>query len=94
VFVDFPLGHTAGKPNDPRLQREIVRSALAAFVELEVPGAMKMTSFRWSASEGWKHEAMRGGDARTARSSRPVYQSEADRALAEAAGDCSSCVFL
>src|SRR3970282_2165386 len=28
VFLDFPLGCPAGKPNEPDLQREILRAAL------------------------------------------------------------------
>ena len=30
VFLDFPLGCPAGKPNEPELQREILRAALAS----------------------------------------------------------------
>jgi hypothetical protein len=30
VFLDFPLGCPAGKPNEPELQRKILRAALAA----------------------------------------------------------------
>ena len=93
TFLDFPLGHTAGKPKAPELQREIVRAALAAMDELERPGAVKMLPYRWASDDDWKREAMLGGDARTERSSSPVYQCEADRALAAAAGDCPTCIF-
>ena len=92
TFVDFPLGRTAGKPNAPELQREIVRAALAAMDELERPGAVKMLPYRWAPDDEWKRETMLSGDARTERSSAPVYQCEADRALAAAAGDCPTCV--
>lgn len=30
VFLDFPLGATVGKPNEPKLQRDILRATLAA----------------------------------------------------------------
>ena len=30
VFLDFPLGCPAGKPNEPELQRDILRAALRA----------------------------------------------------------------
>ena len=93
VFLDYPLGHTAGKAREPELQREIVAAALAAVNELDRPGAMKMLAYHWSRDDDWKHEVMLGGDVRTERSSRPVYQYEADRALAAAAGDCPTCVF-
>ena len=94
AFLDFPLGHTAGKANDTALQREIVAAALAAVDELERPGAVKMLPHRWSSDDDWKREAMLSGDARTHRSSSPEYQCEADRALAAAAPDCPTCVFL
>ena len=94
VFLDYPLGHTAGKAKDPELQREIVAAALAAVHELERPGAVKMLPYRWSRDDDWKRETMLGGDTRSHRSSSPEYQCEADRALAAAAGDCATCVFL
>ncbi len=93
VFLDYPLGHSAGKPGDPELQRRIVRAALAAVNELQRPGAVKMLPHHWSCDDAWKREAMASGDTRTERSSRPVYQCEADRALAAAAPDCPTCVF-
>jgi len=31
AFLDFPLGHTAGKPGDPELQRAILADALSSF---------------------------------------------------------------
>lgn len=93
VFLDYPLGHTAGKAKDPMLQRQIVAAALAAVDELEQPGAVKMLPQRWSDDDDWKRETMLNGDTRSHRSSDPEYQSEADRALAAAAGDCPTCVF-
>lgn len=94
VFLDYPLGHTAGKAKDPALQRKIVAAALAAVGELEQPGAVKMLPYRWSDDDDWKRETMLNGDTRSHRSSSPEYQCEADRALAAAAGDCPTCVFL
>lgn len=88
VFLDYPLGHTAGKAKDPELQREIVAAALAAVDELERPGAVKMLPYHWSRDDDWKRETMLGGDTRSQRSSSPAYQCETDRALAAAAGDC------
>ena len=94
AFLDYPLGHTAGKARDPDLQREIVAAALAAVNELDRPGSVKILPYRWSGDDDWKRDTMLGGDSRTERSSSPVYQCEADRALAAAAGDCPTCVFL
>ena len=94
VFLDYPLGHTTGKPLEASLQAEIVAAGLAAFEELDRPGAVKMLPYRWSEDDEWKREVMLSGDARTDRSAEPVYQSDADRRLAEDAGACPTCVFL
>ena len=94
AFLDYPLGHTTGKPLDPGLQRDIVVAALAAFRELDTPGAVKMLPFRWSDDDDWKRDAMASGDARTERLPQPVYQCEADRELARDGADCPTCVFL
>ncbi len=92
VFLDYPLGRTAGKAKDPRLQREIVAAALAAAEELKRPGAVKMLPYRWSRDDDWKRETMLDGDARRHRSSSPEYQCEADRVLAAGARDCPTCI--
>lgn len=84
AFLDFPLGHTTGKPHDPGLQREILIEALDAFVSLTVPGSVKMLPFQWSADASWKETAQRGSeDDRLPRYDTPQYQSEEDRVSAE-----------
>ena len=94
AFLDYPLGHTTGKPLDAGLQREILVASLAAFQELDTPGAVKMLPFRWTDDDEWKREVMLGGDERAERSAQPVYQCEADRRLAPDSGECPTCVFL
>lgn len=94
AFLDYPLGRTAGKPLDSGLQQEVVAAALAAFEELATPGSVKMLPFRWSDNDEWKRDALQTGDTRGERSSQPVYERRADRRLAEAAGECPTCVFL
>ena len=37
VFINFPLGHQTGRPNDPALQRAIVLDALAAAEMISSP---------------------------------------------------------
>ena len=86
AFLDYPLGHTTGKPNDPELQRQIMIEALDAFSSLDAPGKVKMLPFRWSEDESWKEKAFAGGDERRARVDTPQYQSEEDKILAEKAG--------
>jgi len=83
AFLDYPLGHTAGKPHDPELQRRIMREALGAFESLTIPGSIKMLPFVWSTDETWKLEAFAGDDTRTERIDTPQYQTDEDRMRAE-----------
>jgi hypothetical protein len=84
AFLDYPLGHTTGKPYQPALQGAILRAALEGFTSLTIPGSVKMLPFRWSEDEGWKDAAQRGPDDRRPRYDTPQYQNEADRQRAEA----------
>jgi D-proline reductase (dithiol) PrdB len=84
AFLDYPLGHTTGKPHHPALQREIMLAALEAFTSLSTPGSVKMLPFQWHAEETWKQTAQRGQDDRRPRYDTPQYQTEEDRLRAEA----------
>lgn len=84
AFLDFPLGHTTGKPHEPELQREILVQAFDAFTTLAEPGMVVNLPFRWSEADEWKATAMMGGDSRTPRQDTPQYQTEEDRIRAEA----------
>jgi hypothetical protein len=84
AFLDYPLGHTTGKPHEPELQREILVQALEGFTSLTTPGAAKILPFRWSEDDDWKRTAMLDGDSRTPRYDTPQYQNEEDRRRAEA----------
>jgi len=91
AFLDYPLGHTTGKPHQPELQRDILVQALAAFTSLTVPGSVKILPFHWD-DEEWKRTAMMEGDTRVARHDTPQYQTEEDRIRAEAnAATCTVC---
>lgn len=92
AFLDYPLGHTTGKPNQPELQRAILVQALEGFTSLTEPGSIKMLPFRWD-EEDWKRTAMMDGDARVERYETPQYQTEEDRIRAEgnAAVVCTVC---
>ena len=105
VFVDFPLGHTAGKPNDAGLQRSILRDALAALVQTTRPGTITPLAYTWSEDDSWKDRAMRPqatgpGRAQAARDDRverhadPQYQHPEDRVLAETNQRCPGCMWL
>ncbi|HEX9786645.1 MAG TPA: hypothetical protein VGB09_01410 [Candidatus Binatia bacterium] len=49
VFLDFPLGCPAGKPNEPELQRKILRAALAAAPAFDSQWKIVELPFQWSA---------------------------------------------
>ena len=93
VFLDFPLGHTAGRPHDEELQDAIVEAALVAFETMEKPGSIDRLPFHWADDDVWKDSVMRprsGGaegrehrDDRSERSGEPQYQSGMDRLAAE-----------
>jgi len=48
VFLDFPLGCPAGKPNEAGLQRDILRTALNAAPQFGDPWKMVELAFQWS----------------------------------------------
>ena len=104
VYLDFPLGHTAGKAHDPALQRRVLRDTLDALVAIDAPGTVRRLLYRWAEDDAWKDSVRRlgqggsGGDDRTERHPDPQYQCEEDRTAARGAlereGGCPSCVFL
>jgi D-proline reductase (dithiol) PrdB len=93
VFVDFPLGHTAGKRGDRALQRRIMLDALAAVETVRTPGSIRRLPYRWDDTDAWKTSAMGGADGRgdggrarddrVTRHDEPQYQYPEDRAAAE-----------
>jgi hypothetical protein len=83
AFLDYPLGHTTGKPHQPELQREILLQALEGFLSLTTPGSVKILPFKWSEDHAWQETAQRGPDDRRPRYETPQYQNEEDRARAE-----------
>jgi hypothetical protein len=51
VFVNFPLGHQTGRPNDPAIQRAIVRDAMRAFESINAPGDIVQLPYVWDPSD-------------------------------------------
>lgn len=109
VYLDYPLGHTTGKPNDPAGQRQILVEALHYFETIREPGTIERLPYEWSDDDAWKDRVMRPepgsdrakpeswGDDRVERHDAPQYQCTLDRDLAEAAladEGCPTCVFL
>ncbi len=105
VYLDFPLGRTAGKANDKPLQRKIMIDTLSALDSIQVPGTIRELPYQWSDDDAWKDLVMRPDpDASTGHSDNRIervataqYQSDADRAAAQVTlseGGCATCVFL
>ena len=102
VYLDFPLGHTAGRANDVQSQQAVVMAALKLLAEATQPGATMTLPQRWSKDDVWKDAVMRpksnadrGGtfdDDRVERFATPQYQSSEDENLAT--GACPTCVWL
>lgn len=88
TFVDYPLGHSAGKPFDPADQLCIVRAALRGLATMTHPGQIHRLPNRWDAQGEWQQEAgqTRGGDTRELRDETPQFQHAADREAALASG--------
>lgn len=84
VFLDYPLGHTAGPPGRPAVQRQIVRQALAALAGIKNPGTVETLPFIWPDDPDWKSAFDMAKDDRTERFDTPQWQTEEDRRMAEA----------
>ena len=101
LFLDFPLGHTAGPPDEPALQDRILELALGLLEGLEEP-AIVDAGIAWPGGGDWKLPllAEQSGEAgaeddRAERNPLPQYQAEADRLAYEerwGGGECPTCV--
>ena len=105
AYLDFPLGHTTGKPHDAEGQRQILRDAFRIFESLDTPGRIETLPYQWASDDAWKERVMRPDperqsddagheDDRVERHATPQYQCDLDKQLAEASGECETCVFL
>lgn len=47
AFLNFPLGNSVGRPNEPEEQRAILTAALGLLESASEPGAMVELPFRW-----------------------------------------------
>ncbi len=55
AFVNFPLGRQCGKPNDPELQKSILKDALDLLTTATRPGEIRHLPFEWGAPFDWKN---------------------------------------
>jgi len=88
TLVDYPLGHSTGKPFDPADQLDIVRAALAGLQSMTRAETITRLPNQWDTQGLWRADAMRadGGDARQPRDETPQFQHADDRAAARASG--------
>ena len=56
LFSDFPLGNSAGKPNDPASQAETLALALRLLEHAPGPRTTVQSPQRWSDEVAWKVE--------------------------------------
>jgi hypothetical protein len=84
AFVDYPLGHSTGKPFDRADQDRVLRAALAALPSIDAAGTIVRLDAHWG-DDAWRAAAAatRGDDTRMPRDTTPQYQSADDRRLAE-----------
>ena len=59
VFIDYPLGYTAGRPNNVGNQRDIIKAGLDALNQFETPGGIIDLPFTWSGNDRSWEEDMR-----------------------------------
>ena len=86
TFIDYPLGHTAGKPFDAVDQLGILRAALGGFETQRTPGEIVTLPNSWEGD--WRKQDGRsdGADTRQPRDETPQFQFPADREAARASG--------
>ena len=83
AFLDYPLGHTAGRPNELAEQIQIATAALRLVHTATEPGQIVALPHQWPTE--WKSKARELSDKRSERFDTPQYERTAD-AIA-AAGD-------
>jgi hypothetical protein len=57
VFINFPLGHTSGKPFDHDLQTKIIKDAFDALKSIKEPGTIVDLPYQWQdGDDSWERE--------------------------------------
>ena len=59
VFLDYPLGQTAGQAGEPAEQRQIMEFACQALETIQSPGEIRQVPLTWPGDAGWKDAVMR-----------------------------------
>ncbi len=58
LWSDFPLGNSAGRPNDVASQRETLDLALGLYESAAGPRTTLASPQTWAENETWKHDFM------------------------------------
>ena len=58
LWSDFPLGNSAGKPNDVESQRDTLDRAIELYESASEPRTTAVSPQVWSTDDGWKHDFM------------------------------------
>lgn len=53
IFLNYPLGNSAGRPHDPKNQRSVLRAGLKLLEDAERPGIIVDLPYTWSDSREW-----------------------------------------
>ena len=80
AFLDYPLGHTAGRPNELQDQIQITTAALGLIDTAAGPGQITPLPHVWPTE--WKTKARKLSDKRTERHDTPQYERPADELAA------------
>ena len=72
AFLDYPLGHTAGQPNELAQQIEIATAALQLVETATEPGQIHVLPHQWPTP--WKAKARELSDKRSERFDTPQYE--------------------
>lgn len=58
VFLNYPLGNSAGRPHDPENQRSVLRAGLKLLEDAKAPGIIVDLPYTWSDSRAWMEKFM------------------------------------
>lgn len=58
VFLNYPLGNPAGRPNDPENQRSVLQAGLKLLEDAETPGTIVDLPYTWSDNRVWMKKFM------------------------------------
>jgi len=58
IFLNYPLGNPAGRPQDPENQRSVLREGLKLLQNADKPGIIVDLPYSWSDSRKWIEKFM------------------------------------